>query len=302
MAALWMVADRADHEGAHHMAEQASVTAAAAGTIDVGGDLTVNRMGFGAMRITGPGIWGEPPDRDEAKAVLRRAVELGVNFIDTADSYGPEVSERLIAEALWPYPEDLVIASKGGLERTGPNRWPANGRPEHLREACEGSLRRLKLERIPLYQFHRPDPKVPFEDSVGALVELRNEGKIRHIGISNVNEDQVRRAQRLAPIISIQNRYNLDDRESDPLIDLCEQETLVFLPWAPIQAGRNPALRQIAEAHQATTRQVVLAWLLARSPSVLPIPGTGTVSHLEENVAAAGLKLSDAEVDALQAG
>jgi pyridoxine 4-dehydrogenase len=284
------------------MAEQASVTAAAAGTIDVGGDLTVNRMGFGAMRITGPGIWGEPPDRDEAKAVLRRAVELGVNFIDTADSYGPEVSERLIAEALWPYPEDLVIASKGGLERTGPNRWPANGRPEHLREACEGSLRRLKLERIPLYQFHRPDPKVPYEDSVGALVELRNEGKIRHIGISNVNEDQVRRAQRLAPIVSIQNRYNLDDRESDPLIDLCEQETLVFLPWAPIQADRNPALRQIAEAHQATTRQVVLAWLLARSPSVLPIPGTGTLSHLEENIAAAGLKLSDAEVDALQAG
>jgi pyridoxine 4-dehydrogenase len=285
------------------MAEQASVNAAAAGTIDVGGDLTVNRMGFGAMRITGRGIWGEPPDRDEAKAVLRRAVELGVNFIDTADSYGPDVSETLIAEALWPYPDDLVIATKGGLERTGPNRWPANGRPEHLREACEGSLRRLKLDQIPLYQFHRPDPKVPFEDSVGTLVELRDEGKIRHIGVSNVNEEQLRRAQRLAPIVSIQNRYSLGDRESDSLIDLCEQETMAFLPWAPIRdPGRSPAIQRVAKAHQATLRQIVLAWLLARSPSVLPIPGTGTVAHLEENVAAAGIKLSDAEVDALQAG
>lgn len=285
------------------MAEQASANGAAAGTIDVGGDLTVNRMGFGAMRITGRGIWGEPPDRDEAKAVLRRAVELGVNFIDTADSYGPDVSETLIAEALWPYPDDLVIATKGGLERTGPNRWPANGRPEHLREACEGSLRRLKLDQIPLYQFHRPDPKVPFEDSVGTLVELRNEGKIRHIGVSNVNEEQLRRAQRLAPIVSIQNRYSLGDRESDSLVDLCEQESMVFLPWAPIRdLGRNPAIERVAGAHQATARQIVLAWLLARSPLVLPIPGTGTVSHLEENVAAAGVKLSDAEVDELQAG
>jgi pyridoxine 4-dehydrogenase len=285
------------------MADRASVNAAAAGTIDVGGDLTVNRMGFGAMRITGRGIWGEPPDRDEAKAVLRRAVELGVNFIDTADSYGPDVSETLIAEALWPYPDDLVIASKGGLERTGPNRWPANGRPEHLREACEGSLRRLKLDQIPLYQFHRPDPKVPFEDSVGTLVELRNEGKIRHIGVSNVDEEQLRRAQRLAPIVSIQNRYSLGDRESDSLIDLCEQESMVFLPWAPIRdLDPNPAIQRVTEAHDATARQIVLAWLLARSPAVLPIPGTGTVSHLEENVAAAGIKLSDAEVDALQAG
>ncbi len=285
------------------MAEQASVNAAAAGTIDVGGDLTVNRMGFGAMRITGRGIWGEPPDRDEAKAVLRRAIEFGVNFIDTADSYGPEVSETLIAEALWPYPDDLVIATKGGLERTGPDRWPANGRPEHLREACEGSLRRLKLDQIPLYQFHRPDPKVPFEDSVGTLVELRDEGKIRHIGVSNVNEEQLRRAQRLAPIVSIQNRYSLGDREFDSLIDLCEQESMAFLPWAPIRdADRDPATQRVAEAHKATARQIVLAWLLARSPSVLPIPGTGTVSHLEENVAAAGIRLSDAEVDALQAG
>ena len=285
------------------MADRASVNAAVAGTIDVGGDLTVNRMGFGAMRITGRGIWGEPPDRDEAKAVLRRAVELGVNFIDTADSYGPDVSETLIAEALSPYPDDLVIATKGGLERTGPNRWPANGRPEHLREVCEGSLRRLKLDQIPLYQFHRPDPKVPFEDSVSTLVELRNEGKIRHIGVSNVDEEQLRRAQRLAPIVSIQNRYSLGDRESDSLIDLCEQESMVFLPWAPIRdLDPDPAIQRVTEAHNATARQIVLAWLLARSPSVLPIPGTGTVSHLEENVAAAGIKLSDAEVDALQAG
>jgi pyridoxine 4-dehydrogenase len=285
------------------MADQPSVTATNAGTIDLGGDLTVNRMGFGAMRITGRGIWGEPPDRDEAKAVLRRALELGVNFIDTADSYGPHVSETLIAEALFPYPEDLVIASKGGLERTGPGRWPANGRPEHLREACEGSLRRLRLEQIPLYQLHRPDPTVPLEESVGALVELRRQGKIRHIGLSNVTEEQLRRGQRLTPVVSIQNRYNLDDRVSDSLIDLCEQETMVFLPWAPIRGlAPNPALREIAGRHRVDARQVVLAWLLARSPAVLPIPGTGTVAHLEENVAAAGLELSGEEVDALGTG
>jgi len=285
------------------MADQVSMSASAAGTIGIGGDLTVNRLGFGAMRITGRGIWGEPPDRDEAKAVLRRAVELDVNFIDTADSYGPSVSETLIAEALYPYPDDLVIATKGGLERPGPGRWPANGRPEHLEEACNGSLRRLKLEQIPLYQFHRPDPRVPLEESVGALVELREQGKIRHVGLSNVTEDQLRRAQRQTAIVSIQNRYNLGDRESDSLIDLCEQEDLVFLPWAPIQdLGRNPALREIAERHQATSRQVVLAWLLARSAAVLPIPGTGTVAHLEDNVAAAGLRLSPEEVDAMSTG
>jgi pyridoxine 4-dehydrogenase len=285
------------------MGDQRSVTAGAAGTIDVGGDLTVNRLGFGAMRITGRGIWGEPPDRDEARAVLRRAVGLGVNFIDTADSYGPEVSERLIAEALYPYPDDLVIATKGGLERPGPGRWPANGRPEHLREACEGSLRRLKLERIPLYQFHRPDPSVPLEESVGALVELQRHGKIRHIGLSNVTEDQLRRAQRLTPVVSVQNRYNLGDRASDSMIDLCEREAMAFLPWAPLQdLDRNRALHEIAERHRATERQVVLAWLLARSPAVLPIPGTGTVAHLEHNVAAAGLELRAAEVDALAAG
>ncbi|HEY2959407.1 MAG TPA: aldo/keto reductase [Actinomycetota bacterium] len=285
------------------MADQASMTASAAGTIDVGGDLTVNRLGFGAMRITGWGIWGEPPDRDEAKAVLRRAVELDVNFIDTADSYGPEVSETLIAEALYPYPDDLVIATKGGLERTGPGRWPANGRPEHLKAACEGSLRRLRLEQIPLYQFHRPDPKVPLEESVGALVELRDQGKVRHVGVSNVTEGQLRRAQHQVPVVSIQNRYNLSDRDSEPLVDLCEQERLVFLPWAPIQdLDRNQLLRELAERHRATPRQVVIAWLLARSPAILPIPGTGTVAHLEENVAAASLRLSPEEVSALSTG
>jgi aryl-alcohol dehydrogenase-like predicted oxidoreductase len=268
-----------------------------AGTIDVGGDLTVNRLGFGAMRITGAGIWGQPADRDEAKAVLRRAVDLGVNFIDTADSYGPGVSEELISETLHPYPEDLVIATKGGLERTGPGRWPADGRPQHLIEACEGSLRRLKLEQIPLYQFHRPDPKVPLEDSIGALVTLKEQGKIRHIGLSNVTEEQLRRAQRLTPIVSIQNRYNVDDRRSESMVDLCEQEQLVFLPWAPIQdLDRDRIVQEMAQRHDATPRQIVLAWLLARSPSILPIPGTGSVSHLDDNVAAASIKLTTAEV------
>jgi len=282
------------------MADQTSNTAAAAGTIGVGGDLTVNRLGYGAMRITGDGIWGGPRSRDEAKAVLRRAVELGVNFIDTADSYGPYVSEELIAEALDPYPEDLVIATKGGLERTGPGGWPANGRPEHLREALEGSLRRLKLEQIPLYQLHRPDPKVPFEDSIGVLVELKEQGKIRHLGLSNVSEEQLRRAQRMTPIVSIQNRYNVTDRGSETLIDLCEQEQLIFLPWAPIQdLDGNPAILEIAARRGATARQVVLAWLLARSPAMLPIPGTGSVDHLEHNIAAASLDLTPAEVDAI---
>lgn len=276
-----------------------TANAGVAGTIDVGGDLTVNRLGFGAMRITGDGIWGPPADRDEAKAVLRRAVELGVTFIDTADSYGPNVSEELIAEALHPYPDDLVIATKGGLERPGPGRWTANGRPEHLIEVCEGSLRRLKLDQIPLYQFHRPDPTVPLEDSIGALVSLKEQGKIRHLGLSNVTEDQLRQAQRLTPIVSIQNRYNLGDRQSESLVDLCEQEQLVFLPWAPIQDLDNPTVRQVAEHHDATPRQIVLAWLLARSPAILPIPGTGTVSHLEDNIAAAGIKLSPAEVQSL---
>jgi len=271
--------------------------AAAAGTIDVGGDLTVNRLGFGAMRITGRGVWGDPPDREEAKAVLRRVVELGVNFIDTADSYGPEVSEVLIAEALAPYPDDLVIATKGGLERSGPGQWPVNGHPDHLREACDGSLRRLGLEQIPLYQLHRPDPKVPLDDSLGALVELKEQGKIRHIGLSNVNERQLRQAEQLTPIVSIQNRFNVADRASEGLVDLCEQEQITFLPWAPIQDLRGQgAVRQIAERHGASPTQVVLAWLLARSPAMLPIPGTGSLGHLEENVAAASLELTGEEV------
>src|SRR6266496_3789329 len=279
------------------MSEVKPVDAAMAGTIDVGGDLTVNRLGFGAMRITGAGIWGQPADRDEAKAVLRRAVDLGVNFIDTADSYGPGVSEELISETLYPYPDDLVIATKGGLERTGPGRWPANGRPEHLIEACEGSLRRLRLDQIPLYQFHRPDPAVPLEDSIGALVTLKEQGKFRHIGLSNVTEDQLRRAQRLTPIVSIQNRYNVDDRRSESLVDLCEQEQMVFLPWAPIQnLDNNRVVWELAQRYDVTPRQMVLAWLLARSPQIMPIPGTGSVSHLDDNVAAAAIKLTPAEV------
>jgi pyridoxine 4-dehydrogenase len=274
--------------------------AAAAGTIDLGGDLTVNRLGYGAMRITGDGIWGEPKSREDAKAVLRRAVESGVNFIDTADSYGPDVSELLIAEALHPYADDLVIATKGGLVRPGPGNWQPDGRPEHLRDALEGSLRKLRVERIDLYQFHRIDPKVPLEDSIGALVELKAQGKIRHIGVSNFNEEQLRAAQRLTPVVSIQNRYNVDDRKSETLVDLCEQESLVFLPWAPIQNHEDSkAVQEAAAKHGATPHQIVLAWLLARSPSILPIPGTGSVGHLDENIAAAGLKLTPAEVAAI---
>lgn len=275
-------------------------TAADAGTVDVGGDLTVNRLGFGAMRVTGPGIWGDPPDRNEARAVLRRAVELEVNFIDTADSYGPDVSEELIAEALHPYSEDLVIATKGGLVRPGPGHWEPDGRPDHLRQACEGSLRRLRLEQIALYQFHRPDPDVPLEDSIGTLVALKEEGKIRHIGLSNVNEDQLRRAQAMTAIVSIQNRYNPGDRRSDTLVDLCEQEEMIFLPWAPIQnLDRFPALTDIAKRHETTVHQIALAWLLARSKTMLTIPGTGSVDHLEENVAAADLRLDPEEIAAL---
>ncbi len=274
-----------------------TISATDAGTIDVGGDLTVNRLGFGAMRITGPGIWGEPASRDDAKAVLRRAVELGVTFIDTADAYGPDVSEELISEALYPYPDDLVIATKGGLERSGPGAWSPNGRPEHLIAACEGSLRRLRLEQIPLYQFHRPDPAVPLEDSLGALLSLKEQGKIRHIGLSNVTEQQIRRAQRLTPVVSIQNRYNVNDRGSESLVDLCEQEQLIFLPWAPIQdLDSNSLITDLARRYGVTARQLVLAWLLARSPAILPIPGTGSIPHLEENVAAASIPLTQDDV------
>jgi pyridoxine 4-dehydrogenase len=282
------------------MTDTSPTSPAGAGTLDLGGDLTVHRLGFGAMRITGQGIWGAPPDREEALAVLRRTVELGVDFIDTADSYGPEVSETLIAEALHPYPDDLVIATKGGLERPGPGRWPANGRPEHLRAACEGSLRRLRLDRIPLYQFHRPDPAVPIEDSIGAIAELKDEGKVRHVGVCNVTENELRRAQRVTPIVSVQNRYNATDRSSETMVDLCEQEQLTFMPWAPIlDLDATPVVGAVAESHGATPRQIVLAWLLARSPAILPIPGTGSVSHLESNVAAADLDLTPEEVAAI---
>ena len=274
--------------------------AAEAGTIDVGGDLTVNRLGFGAMRITGKGIWGEPPDLGQAKAAIKRAVELGVNFIDTADSYGPHVSETLIAETLYPYPDDLVIASKGGLVRPGPGRWEADGRPEHLREVLEGSLSRLRVERIDLYQLHRPDPKVPLEESIGALAELKDQGKIRHLGISNVTEDQLQRAEKITPIVSVQNRYNVVDRTSESMVDLCEQEELAFLPWAPTQeADEVDVITHAARNHGYTPRQIVLAWLLARSPQILPIPGSGSPEHVEANIAAAGIKLDQGEVAAI---
>ena len=274
--------------------------AAEAGTIDVGGDLTVNRLGFGAMRITGQGIWGEPPDLGQAKSAIKRAVELGVNFIDTADSYGPYVSETLIAETLYPYPDDLVIATKGGLVRPGPGRWDTDGRPEHLREALDGSLTRLRVERIDLYQFHRPDPNVPLEESIGALAELKDQGKIRHIGISNVTEVQLQRAEKITPIVSVQNRYNVVDRASESMVDLCEQEELAFLPWAPIQeADEVDVITYAARNHGYTPRQIVLAWLLARSPQILPIPGSGSPEHVEANIAAASIKLDQNEVAAI---
>ena len=280
--------------------------ASAAGTIDVGGDLTVNRFGFGAMRITGPGIWGSPERKDDAIATLRRAVETEINFIDTADSYGPDVSEELIAEALYPYPDDLVIATKAGLVRTGPDDqepdgfWPKDGRPEHIIEACEGSLRRLKLDQIPLFQFHKPDPKVPFEDSVGAVMQLKEQGKVRHVGLSNVTEEEIRVAQRMTPIVSIQNRYNIEDRRPESIVDLCEQEQMVFLPWAPIQgADQNATVVEIAERHHAAPRQVMLAWMLGRSPSILPIAGTSDPAHLDDNLAAIDLDLTQAEIAAI---
>jgi aryl-alcohol dehydrogenase-like predicted oxidoreductase len=255
------------------------------------------------MRITGDGIWGWPADRERAKSALRRAVELGVNFIDTADSYGPDVSETLIAETLHPYPEDLVIATKAGLVRPGPGRWEPDGRPEHLKQACDGSLERLNLDQIPLYQFHRPDPKVPLAESIGALVELKNAGKIRHIGISNVTEDELAEAMQLTPVVSVQNRFNAHDRSSEQLVDRCEQEQIVFLPWAPIQeSDRNEAVSGAATRLGASERQVVLAWLLARSPQILPIPGSGSAEHVESNVAAASLVLTPAEIAAITAG
>jgi len=287
------------------MAQHAVASAAAAGTLTVGGDLTVHRLGYGAMRITGPGIWGPPPDRERAKAVLRRAIDLGITFIDTADSYGPNVSEELIAEALAPYPADLVIATKGGLVRPGPDDWQPDGRPQHLRDALEGSLRRLRLERIDLYQFHRPDPKVPYEESIGTLAELQRAGKIRHIGVSNVTVAQLTKARKIVPIVSVQNRYNFDDRSSEAVLDVCTRDGLAFIPWAPV-GGTSPLkrdiLKRIAGAHQATPLQVAIAWLLRRSPVTLPIPGTASPEHLEENIAAAALKLSDTEYGELDSG
>jgi aryl-alcohol dehydrogenase-like predicted oxidoreductase len=280
-----------------------SELAAASGTFTIGGDLPIYRLGFGAMRITGEGVWGEPRDHGEAITVLGRAVGLGVNLIDTADSYGPEVSERLIAEALYPYPDGLVIATKGGLTRPGPYQWPPDGRPEHLRRALEGSLTRLRLDRIDLYQFHRPDPRVPFEESVGALADMRAEGKIRHVGLSNVSTAQLARAQRIVPIVSVQNLYNLTDRRSEDVLDTCERENIGFIPWYPLATGElarsGGALAAIARAHDATPPQIALAWLLRRSPAMLPIPGTSSVAHLEENMRAARIKLSDEEYEQL---
>lgn len=278
---------------------------AATDTFTIGGDLTVRRLGFGAMRITGRGIWGEPKDKNEAQAVLRRVLELGINLIDTADAYGPEVSERLIAEALYPYPAGLIIATKGGLLRGGPDNWYPDSRPEHLREALEASLKRLKLERIDLYQLHTVDSRVPIEESVGALVEMQAAGKIRHIGLCNVDAQQLARAQKIATIVSVQNRYNLSDRASESLVDICEQQNLGFIPWFPLATGAlaKPGgnLDHIAHAHQATPSQVALAWLLQRSKTMLPIPGTGSVAHLEENTAAANLQLTDDEFKTLAA-
>ncbi|HEY2035497.1 MAG TPA: aldo/keto reductase [Steroidobacteraceae bacterium] len=283
-----------------------TMNAAAAGQLVLGGDLKVNRLGYGAMRITGRGVWGDPPDVATAVRVLQRAVRLGVTFIDTADSYGPEVSESLIARALYPYLPELVIATKGGLVRPGPEVWERDARPEHLRTACEGSLARLRRERIDLYQLHAPDPKVPLEDSIGELVRLKSEGKIRHIGVSNVSLAELKRCERLTPIVSVQNRYNLEDRHSDDVLAYCESKAIAFLPWAPLGSGRHAsgsgglrALQKVADSHGITTGQAAIAWLLGRSPVMLPIPGTGSVEHLEQNIAAASVQLSPQEMHAL---
>lgn len=280
--------------------------AAASGTFTLGGDLTVRRLGFGAMRITGEGIWGEPKDREAAKRVLRRAVELGIDFIDTADSYGPEVSETLIAEALHPYPAGLVIATKGGLTRSGPGQWHPVGRPEYLRQCVELSLRRLRLERIDLYQLHRIDPQVPVEETLGALKELQQAGKIRHLGLSEVSVAEIERAQKTAPIVSVQNLYNLGDRKHDDVVTWCGNHGIGFIPWFPIAGGDlvkpGGALDQAAQRHGATLGQLALAWLLHRSPAMLPIPGTSSAAHLEENTAAAALRLSAAEWEEIERG
>ena len=277
------------------------ISATSAGKVSLGAEISVHRLGYGAMRLTGEGIWGPPKNRSEAIAVLRRATELGVNFIDTADSYGPHVSEELIADALFPYPNDLVIATKGGWDRPGPNQWTHNATPAHLRKAVEGSLKRLRRERIDVYQLHIPDPVVPFEDSVGTLAQLKDEGKIRLIGLSNVTREHIERARRIVPIVSVQNRYSFADREWDYVVDYCERNAIAFIPWFPLGAGRvaGQMLEQVARAHQAAPQQVASAWLLKRSRFMLPIPGTSSVKHLEENVAAASLQLSDEEFQTL---
>ncbi|HEX6802775.1 MAG TPA: aldo/keto reductase [Terriglobales bacterium] len=274
-----------------------SISAAAAGTVTLGGKVTVNRLGFGAMRITGPGIWGPPKDPQGAIAVLRRAVELGVNFIDTADSYGPAVSEELIAQALYPYSQGLVIATKGGWNRPGPNQWTHDSSPKHLREAIEGSLKRLRLDRIEVYQLHTPDPAISFDLSIETLAELQAEGKIHLIGLSNVTREHLERARRIAQIVSVQNRYSVVDREWEYVVDYCEQNQIAFIPWFPLGAGDvgHDVIEAIAKAHRVKAIQVALAWILQRSPMMLPIPGTSKVSHLEENIAAAALRLSDSE-------
>jgi aryl-alcohol dehydrogenase-like predicted oxidoreductase len=277
--------------------------ASKSGTIHLGGDLAVHRLGFGAMRITGDGVWGPPKDRDEALRVLRRAIELGVNLIDTAESYGPKVSEELIAEALHPYPKDLVIATKGGFDRSGPGQWIVNCRPERLHEELDGSLKRLRLERIDVYQLHRIDPDVPEDDQFGFLTDAQRTGKIRHIGLSEVTVEQIERARRHFTVVSVQNRYNLSDREWEPVLDYCEQANIAFIPWFPLQTGKlaqeGGPLARIAAVHGATPAQVALAWLLRRSPVMLPIPGTSKVRHLEENMAGAGIELSEEEVKSL---
>jgi pyridoxine 4-dehydrogenase len=272
-----------------------------AATVSLGNEISVHRLGYGAMRLTGPGIWGPPKDRKAALAVLRRAVELGVNFIDTADSYGPYISEELIAEALFPYPSDLVIATKGGWERPAPNQWTHNASPGHLRKAVEGSLKRLRLERIDVYQLHVPDPVVSFDVSVLTLAELKREGKIRMVGLSNVTQEHIERARRIVPIVSIQNRYSFADREWDYVVDYCERNRIVFIPWFPLGAGRiaGQILNQVAHAHHGSPTQVALAWLLRRSSVMLPIPGTSSIEHLEQNVAAVSLRLKDQEYEKL---
>jgi aryl-alcohol dehydrogenase-like predicted oxidoreductase len=279
-------------------------TAAAAGRFALGGDLDVNRMGFGAMRITGAGVWGDPPDRDEAVRVLRRAVELGVQLIDTADSYGPYVSEDLIAAALWPYPDDVVIATKGGLVRTGPGQWHPVGRPEYLVQCAEMSLRRLKLDCIDLYQFHEVDAQVPLEESVGAIADMQRQGKVRHVGVSNFTVAELARARSVATIVSVQNEYNIADRRSEDVLEVCARDGLGFIPWAPVADGRltrpGAVLEQAAAAHGVTLAQLSLAWLLHRSAAVLPIPGTASLAHLDENVAAASVQLSAAEWRAVE--